>query len=91
METRQAIYTPDEVAQRGTDFYETKIRSIVEAGNVDRYLAIDVSTGDYAVADQRHDAVVALRDKHPAAQIWGLRIGHIAAAKFGGGSTREKK
>jgi hypothetical protein len=63
----------------------------VEANNMNRYLAIDVDTGDYAVADERHDACEALRDKNPTAQIWGLRIGHVAAASFGGGDTREKK
>ncbi len=91
METRQPRYSPEEIAQRGTEFYETKIRPLVEADNVDRYLAIDVETGDYAVADQRHDAAMVLKGKNPAAQLWGLRIGHIAAASFGGGSTREKK
>jgi hypothetical protein len=81
----------DEVADRGTSLYETKIRPLVEAGNIGRYLAIDVDTGDYSVADMRHDAVKVLRDKNPDANIWGLRIGHIAAASFGGGDTREKK
>jgi hypothetical protein len=91
MATEQIRYTPDEVAQRGTEFYETQIRPLVETGNIDRFLAIDVETGDYAVADARYDAAKILRDKNPNAQIWGLRIGHIASAKFGGGSTRERK
>ena len=83
--------TMDEVADRGTMLYETKIRPLVENNNIGRYLAIDVETGEYAIADQRFDAAVAVRSKNPNAQIWGLRIGHIAAAKFGGGDTREKK
>jgi hypothetical protein len=91
MATQQSRYTIDEIAERGTELYETKIRPLVEADHVDRYLAIDVETGDFAVADKRHDAVMVLRGKNPAAQLWGLRIGHIAAASFGGGSTREKK
>ncbi len=84
-------YTPDEIADRGAEFYETRIRGLVEADNANRYLAIDVATGKYAVADNRYDAAMALRRRHPDAQIWGLRIGHIAAASFGGGNTREKK
>jgi hypothetical protein len=91
MATQQQRYSGDELAERGTRFYETKIRKLVEEDNIDRYLAIDVETGEFAVADQRHDAVIKLRERNPDAQIWGLRIGHIAAAKFGGGSTREKK
>jgi hypothetical protein len=91
MATQHKPLTIDEIAERGTQLYETKIRPLVEDGNVGRYLAIDVETGDYAVADQRHDAVTKVREKNPNAQMWGLRIGHIAAASFGGGSTREKK
>jgi hypothetical protein len=91
MATQQQRYSGDEVAERGTRFYETKIRKLVEESNIDRYLAIDVETGDFAVADQRYDAITKLRETNPNAQIWGLRIGHIAAASFGGGSTREKK
>jgi hypothetical protein len=91
MATEKTRLTIDEVAERGTEMYETKIRRLVEGDNIDRYLAIDVETGDYAVADQRHDACKVLREKNPSAQLWGLRIGHVAAASFGGGDTREKK
>jgi len=83
--------TIEEVCERGTELYETKIRPQVESGNLGRYLAIDVDTGEYSVADKRRDAVKVIRDKHPDANIWGLRIGHMAAASLGGGDTREKK
>ncbi|MBI3822800.1 MAG: hypothetical protein HY289_08990 [Planctomycetes bacterium] len=91
MVKRQPRYSIDEIAERGTELYETRIRALVEAGNVGRYLAIDIETGDYAVADHRYDACMELKGKNPDAQIWGLRIGHVAAASFGGGDTREKK
>jgi hypothetical protein len=77
----------DEIAQRGGRLYETSIRHQVEAGNMGRYLALDIDTGEYVIADNRHDACLELRKKTPNAQIWGLKIGHIAAASFGG-STR---
>ena len=91
MESQHVPFTIDEVAQRGTQLYETRIRRLVEAGNIDRYLAIDVNTGDYAVADRRYDAAIAVKQRHANAQIWLIRIGHIAAASFGGGDTREKR
>lgn len=87
----QKKLTIEEIAQRGTQLYETEIRSLVEEGNIDRFLAIDVETGEFAVADQRYDAAMMVRKMNPNAQIWGIRIGHIASASFGGGSTREKK
>jgi hypothetical protein len=91
MQSRSEPLTPDEIADRGTELYETRIRRLVEADNIDRYLSIDVTTGDYEIADKGYDAAMALRARNPNAQIWGLRIGHIAAASFGGGDTREKK
>jgi hypothetical protein len=91
MVKRQFRYSTDETAQRGTDLYEKKIRPLVEADNVGRILAIDIESGDYAVADERYDACKVLFDKNPDAEIWTLRIGHVAVEKFGGGDTRERK
>ena len=79
----QKVYTPDEIAERAKEMYESRIRRIVEADNIGRFLAIDVTTGDYTVADQRHEAAMALRCKNPNAQIWGLRIGHAVPAFYG--------
>ena len=89
---RQRRYPIDEIARRGTELYESKIRAIAQPGNDGRMLAIDIETGDYAVADEGLDACQELIDKNPDAQIWSLRIGYIAADKIGGGSlTREKR
>ena len=47
---RQRRYPIDEIARRGTELYESKIRAIAQPGNDGRMLAIDIETGDYAVA-----------------------------------------
>jgi hypothetical protein len=88
---RQPRYSPEEFERRGTELYESKIRPLVEAGNLGRFLCIDIESGDYALADERLAAADVLINKNPDSQIWCLRIGHIAAASFGGGDTREKK
>jgi hypothetical protein len=88
---RQPRYSSEEVARRGGELYEAKIRPLVEANNFGRILCIDIESGDYAVADEPLDASQVLINKNPDAQIWCLRIGHIAVDKFGGGDTREKR
>ena len=88
---RQPRYSSDEFARRGTELYESKIRALVEADNLGRILAIDIESGDFAVADETIEACQALIDKNPDAQIWSLRIGHIAAEKMGFHDTREKR
>jgi hypothetical protein len=91
MVKRQRRYPSEELARRGNELYETKIRPLVEAGNVGRVLCIDIETGDYALADEGLEAAQVLIDKNPDAQIWCLRIGHIAVEKFGFRDTREKQ
>ena len=87
----QKVYTPDEIAGRGTEMFETNIRQVVEEGNRGRFLAIDVTTGEYAVGDQRYEAAMAVRARNPNAQIWGLPIGHAVSAFYGTITTRIKK
>ena len=82
MAKRQPRYPGEEFERRGQELYETKIRPLVEAGNVGRILAIDIESGDYAVADEPLDACQVLIDKNPDAQIWCLRIGHVEIYTF---------
>lgn len=90
MVVQKPRYAIDQVAELGTELYEKKIRALVEAENIDRFLAIDVVTGDFAVADARFQAAKPLMDKNPDAEIWFIKIGHVAGASFGGGDTRER-
>ena len=90
MATRFPRYTSEDFARRGTDLYEKNIRVLVERENRGRILAIDIETGDYALGDDGIEAAEPLIAKNPNAQIWSLRIGHIAVDRFGGGDTREK-
>ena len=91
MVKRQFRYSNDEAARRGTKLYETKIRPLVETGNLGRLVAIDIESGDYVVADERRDACQPLFDKNPDAEIWIVRIGHVAVESLSGGDTREKR
>ena len=88
---RQFRYSTEEFARRGTELYESKIRALVESDNIGRILAIDIESGEYAVADETIEACQALFDKNPDAQIWILRIGYIAVERMGFQETREKR
>jgi hypothetical protein len=88
---RQRRYPIDEIARRGTELYESKIRALVQPGNDGRILAIDIESGDYAVADEALAASQVLIDKNPDAQIWCLRIGYVAVHGSGGFPSREKR
>ena len=90
MATRFPRYSSEDFARRSTDLYENKFRSLVERGNYGRILSIAIETGDYALGEDCMQAATPLLAKNPDAQIWSLRIGHVAVDKFGGGDMREK-
>jgi len=81
----------EEFERRGTELYESKIRALVEDGNLGRILCIDIESGDYAVADEGLDAAQVLIDMNPDAQIWALRIGYVAVYSYAGFPSREKR
>jgi hypothetical protein len=78
-----------ETARLGDEIYERDIRPQVEETHRGDYLAIDVESGRWAVADNPTGAAERLRAEHPGAvDVWLLRIGHRAIARIGGGSLR---
>jgi hypothetical protein len=83
MTVRQPRYSKEEFAQRGHALYESKIRSEVEDGNLGKIVAIDIETGAFEVADESLVAAKKLLLRFPDAQIFGIRIGHLAVHRFG--------
>lgn len=88
---RQRRYPIEEIARRGTELYESKLRALVQKGNDGRILCIDIETGDYALGDDGITPSEELIEKNPDAQIWCLRIGYVAVDGFGGFPAREKR
>ncbi len=89
MTARQPHYGKEEHARRGTEIYEQRVRSQVEAGNVGRVVAIDVDSGAFEVAVDTLTASKQLLARLPDAQIWCLRVGYPAVHRFGGRITAE--
>jgi hypothetical protein len=69
----------DEIGIRGSEIYERELRSKLEATALDQFVAIDVETAEYEVADEAHLAGDRLRSRSPNAQIFIARVGHRAA------------
>ncbi|MCY4423384.1 MAG: hypothetical protein OXC06_09975 [Acidimicrobiaceae bacterium] len=80
----------EETARLGTEIYERDIRPRLRQTHHGEYVAIDVDSGHYAVADTRLAAAERLLDQHPDAAVWLERVGHRAVVSIGGGSTLER-
>ena len=69
----------DEIGQRGSAFYESHLRSEIEGKFYDQFVAIDVESAEYEVAEEAHLASDRLRKRLPDPQIFIVRVGHRAA------------
>lgn len=79
-------YTAEEVARRGEEIYEHSVRAEVEHGgaNDGRFLALDVLSGDYEIADEALPVSIRLRERKPNAVLYLMRVGRPAAFRLGG-------
>ncbi len=77
-----------EAVRLGKEIYERDILPQVEANHFGEYVAIDVETGEWTVADTTRVAVERLRARCPnAVDVLCERVGYRALRSFGGGSV----
>ena len=78
-------YSKEEIVQRGKAWFEQSIRSQLGEGHDGNILVIDVVTGDYEVDADQLAADRRLRERHPDAVFFGMRIGYPTLGRVGGG------
>jgi len=69
----------EEIGQRGSGIYEIQLRCKLEPTMMDQFVAIDVETSEYEVAEEAHLAGEKLRQRLSDPQIFIARVGHRAA------------
>jgi len=86
---QNAVYNREETARRGRSLYEHGIRDRVESEeNIGKMVIIDVDTGDYEIDELGFESARRLRDRHPGAHLFGMRIGYNVAESLGGVTER---
>lgn len=73
----------EEVARLGEEVFDRVVRPKVCSEDANRFLAIDVETGDFEVADDDYSAVMRLRSRNPDGEIWLRRVGSKNAHRIG--------
>jgi hypothetical protein len=89
MATAKRRYSKEEFARRGDAIYEKEIRPQLRAGDHDRFAAIDIETGEFAIDADELKACRKLRKRVPDAQIWMVRVGSPYVHRIGGRERRE--
>ena len=72
-----------EIVRRGRGIYDAQIRAKVEPQQDGRFVAIDIESGDYEVADAAVDAMDKLEERRPNALFYVHRVGRVAAYALG--------
>jgi len=83
-------YSKDEFAARGDAIYERDVSPHLTADDVRKFVAIDVESGAYEIADDELTAADQLRARAPQAQVWLVRAGSRHLHRFGGLEMRSK-
>lgn len=76
-------YTIEETVARGEAIYEREIRSKVEPEHLDRYLVVDITTGDYSISDNQLAAFDHAERKNPNGWFYVKRVGRGAVHRIG--------
>lgn len=77
MPTRRLLR--EEIGERGVQIYESRLRALLEPQFRGQFVAIDVETEDYEVANEAATASDRLWERRPDAQVLIERIGYPAA------------
>ena len=79
----------DEAVRLGKEIYQRDILPQVEADHFGEYVAIDVDSGNWTVADNETNALERLRGLCPEAiNVLMERVGYRALRSFGAGPLR---
>lgn len=81
---KNEILPPKEIERRGKAIYAEKIRDKTTVADKGEFVVIDVTTGDYEIAEDDLTASLRMLDRHSRGDnFYGIRIGHRAAYNLG--------
>jgi hypothetical protein len=83
MSQRQPRYSKEEHSRRGTEIYERQVRPKVDPAEAGKIVAIDIDSGEFAIAETSLAASERLLRERPNAQVWCVRVGENAVHRFG--------
>jgi hypothetical protein len=72
----------DEVARLGQEYYERHLQAQLEPAQTDRFVVIDVDSGDYFLGSTDQEAIGTATQRRPGARLHLVRVGHPAAIQL---------
>jgi hypothetical protein len=90
MATTKPRYSNEEFARRGAALIERNVRPRMTESDKDKFVAIDIETGEYELDKDEMKAVARLRKRLPDAQIWLVHVSTGYLYRFGGHGVRDR-
>jgi hypothetical protein len=75
--------TLDDLSTLGAEIFDRQIQPSLRSEDHGKFVAIDVGTGDHEMDDDDYSAVMRLRSRKPAAEVWLMRAGYPTPYKIG--------
>ena len=88
MPANKRRYSAEEFARRGDALVETKVRPNLTVADADKFVAIDIETGEYELDANEMKAVSRLRRRVTDSQIWLVHATLGYLHRFGGHGLR---
>ena len=88
MPTPKRRYSKAEFTRRGDALVESKVRPNLTAADADKFVALDIETGEYELDKNEMKAVARLRKRIPDPQIWLVHVTLGYLHRFGGHGLR---
>ncbi len=73
-----ATWSAEEIVRLGRSIYERDIRVYLEPKELGRYIAINVLTGEYTLADSAQEAEDEAFERWPSEVFYTVRVGYAA-------------
>src|SRR5438552_17349122 len=81
-------YSKEEFARRGDALVESKVRPHLTSADEDKFVAVDIETGEYELDKNEMKAADRLRRRIPDPQIWLVHVSLGYLHRFGGHDSR---
>ncbi len=77
------MISADELAGLGGEVFDRRVRPALRPVDEGKFIAIDVSSGEYEIDEDNYAAVARLRSRKPAADVWLMRAGSPTTYRMG--------
>ena len=88
MSPNHAPGNSEEFSRRAQEIYDRDVRPALRPEDEDKFVAIDIESGNYEIDRDDFTATERLLTRQPHAQIWLARVGQRAAYRIGGAFAR---